>query len=155
MRFALASWPRVRMMNRWFGGTLAPRLQLELVPGMRCAAHFALLAKQPPRSIDDYVAAGAAVQRFWLAATAQGLQLQPQHTPLVFAGYARDGTHFTEVRAAQRRAAHVAAQLARLLGASGAAQAVFLGRLGHGDPARARSRRLSLEQLRWEPRQAG
>ncbi len=151
MQWAMRDWRRVNRMNRWFGGTLAPRLQLELVPGMRCAAHFALLARRPPRGIDDYVAAGAAVQRFWLAATASGLQLQPQHTPLVFAGYARDGVTFTGVRAAQQRAVQVAAQLGRLLGPAGAESAVFLGRLGHGDAPRARSRRLSIEQLRWVP----
>ena len=104
MRWVMASWERVQLMNRWFGGTLAPRLQLDLLPGLFCAAHFALVAAKAPEGIDDYVAAGAAVQRFWLTATRLGLQLQPQYTPLVFAEYVRRGVAFTSVEAARERA---------------------------------------------------
>ena len=155
MRWAMASWDRVQFMNRWFGGTLAPRLQLDLVPGLRCAAHFALLARKPPAGIDDYVAAGAAVQRFWLTATRLGLQLQPQYTPLVFAEYSRKGTPFTMVASARQRADRVAVMLARALGAQPAEAAVFLGRLGRGSTATSRSLRLPLDRLRWSgPEQA-
>ena len=149
MRWALASWPRVQRMNRWFGGTLAPRLQLDLVPGLRCAAHFAILAREPSVTLQDRLRAGAAVQRFWLTATSLGLQLQPQHTPLVFAHYARKGVPFTTVAAARRRAASVAGRLASLLGPEHAERAVFMGRMGHGPAATARSVRLPLERLRW------
>ena len=149
MRWAMASWDRVRTMNRYFGGTLAPRLQLDLLPGLRCAAHFAIVARKAPADIDDYVAAGAAVQRFWLTATSLGLQLQPQYTPLVFADYARKGLPFTEVGSARRRAELVAQMLGRLLGEPVAQTAVFLGRVGSGPAANARSVRLPLERLRW------
>ena len=149
MRWALASWKRVQLMNRWFGGTVAPRLQLELVPGVRCAAHFAILAQQEPSTMMERLAAGAAVQRFWLTATALGLQLQPQYTPLVFADYARRGVDFTQVPAARKRAASVARRLAALLWPERPECAVFLGRIGHGPAPTARSLRLSLERLRW------
>lgn len=149
MRWAMTSWERVRFMNRWFGGTLAPRLQLDLLPGLRCAAHFALIAGKPPEGIDDYLAAGAAVQRFWLTATDLGLQLQPQYTPLVFADYARKGTPFTRVAGARERAHRIAVMLAETLGKSSAEAAVFLGRVGHGTAATSRSLRLSLDRLRW------
>jgi len=152
MRFALASWPRVRMMNRWFGGTLAPRLQLDWMPGVRCAAHFAILARNPPAGIDDYLAAGAAMQRFWLTATHCGLQLQPQYTPLVFARYVREGRTFTVVPPAVRRAGVVASMLERLLGPEEARRAVFMGRVGSGPAPVARSLRLPLERLRWTAR---
>jgi nitroreductase len=151
MRWAMASWPRVERMNRWFGGTVAPRLQLDWLPGLRCAAHFAILARRPSGSIDGQLAAGAAVQRFWLTSTRLGLQLQPQYTPLVFAEYAREGTSFTAGAAATRRAHEVAGRLDGLLGAEAAACAVFLGRVGSGQPAEARSLRLPLERLRWIP----
>jgi hypothetical protein len=82
-----------------------------------------------------------------LTATALGLQLQPQHTPLVFAAYARRGIRFTEVRQAQARAAAVGAMLDHLLGPAEAAKAVFLGRVGKGAAAKARSLRLPLERL--------
>jgi len=147
MRWVLGSWPRVERMNRWFGGTVLPRVQLELVPGLRCAAHFAILATEAPREAADHLRAGAAAQRFWLTATRLGLQLQPQHTPLMFAHYARRGIRFSEVGPARNRAALIADMLANLLGSSEAANAVFLGRVGHGPAAHSRSLRLPLERL--------
>ncbi len=147
MRWVLASWSRVQRMNRYFAGTLVPRLQLEFLPGLRCAAHFAILAHGVPHTSSDHLLAGAAVQRFWLTATALGLQIQPQHTPLMFAGYARQGIRFTEVQQAQARAVAVGAMLDELLGPGEAPNAVFLGRVGSGATAEARSLRLPLEQL--------
>jgi nitroreductase len=152
MRWAMASWERVRFMNRYAGGTWAPRLELDWLPGMRCAAHFAIVAARPPAGVDDYVAAGAAVQRFWLTATSLGLQLQPQYTPLVFAGYARTGATFTDDPAARRRAVEVKHRLEGLLGAPAAEAAVFLGRVGYGPAARSRSLRLPLASLTWTDR---
>jgi nitroreductase len=151
MRWALTSWRRVRRMNRYLGGTLAPRLELDLIPGLRCGAHFAIVSAHEPAGIDDQVAAGAAVQRFWLTATRLGLQLQPQYTPLVFAAYARRNVAFTADRAAMRRANEVRTTLEHLLGAEAAAAAVFLGRIGHGPAATARSLRLPLDRLQWSP----
>lgn len=148
MRWVMANWGRVATMNRYFGGTLAPRLQLDFLPGLRCAAHFAVIANAAPADVDDYFAAGAAVQRFWLTATGLRLQLQPQYTPLVFAEYARRGTAFTSVEAAQQRAHVIARMLSRLLGAA-SGRAVFLGRVGTGPSPTARSLRLSIERLRW------
>jgi hypothetical protein len=148
MRWVLASWPRVQRMNRYFAGTMLPRLQLELVPGLRCAGHFAIVAVDaPPRGIEARLRAGAAVQRFWLTATGLGLQLQPQHSPLMFAGYARDGIRFSEVAAARARAARLVGMLEDLLGPGEPAKTVFLGRLGSGAAASARSLRLPLERL--------
>jgi hypothetical protein len=149
MRWAMASWRRVALMNRFFGGTLMPRLQLDFIPALRCAAHFAIVARTAPAGIDDHIAAGVAVQRFWLTATALQLQLQPQYTPLVFARYSRSSTAFTAVESARRRADVVREMLARLLGAEAADRAVFLGRVGNGPNADARSLRLPLDQLRW------
>lgn len=149
MRWVLQSWPRVQRMNRWFGGTLMPRLQLELIPGLRCAAHFALLADHAPVTVDDHLAVGAAVQRFWLTATGLGVQLQPQYTPLAFAGYTRRGIPFTQVASATARAEAITAMLEQILGRANVERAVFLGRLGLGPPAAARSLRLPLERLAW------
>ena len=151
MRWVLASWSRVQTMNRFFGGTFLPRLQLDLLPGLRCAAHFALLADEPASDVDGYLAAGAAMQRFWLACTGLGLQLQPQHTPLVFADYARRQVPFTHVTKARERATAVARLLDRRLGLAEARRAVFLGRVGRGAAARSRSLRLPLDRLLWIP----
>ena len=150
MRWAMAKWERIAWMNRFLGGTVAPRLEMDLLPGLLCAAHFAIVSRAKPAGIDDRFAAGAAVQRFWLTATRSNLQLQPQHTPLVFAQYARARRPFTTVAAARTRADAVAQSLNRLLGPA-AERAVFLGRLGAGPPATSRSTRLPLTALRWTP----
>jgi hypothetical protein len=63
MRWVMASWDRVQLMNRWFGGTLAPRLQLDLLPGLFCAAHFALGGRQGAPRHRRLPSRGAAVQR--------------------------------------------------------------------------------------------
>jgi len=112
-----------------------------------------VIAREPSVTLEDRLRAGAAVQRFWLTATSLGLQLQPQYTPLVFAGYARKGLAFTTVAAARRRAASVAARLAALLSPQHAERAVFLGRIGYGPAPTARSMRLPLERLWWRGEQ--
>jgi hypothetical protein len=150
MRWAMQSWSRIERMNRFAGGTLAPRVELDVVPALRCGAHFVILAEHAPETVDDFLAAGAAVQRFWLTATRLGLQLQPQYTPLVFADYARRGVPFTDVSQALRRAVSIAKLLDSTLPRA-ATKAVFLGRLGEGPAATARSLRLSLGQLCEDP----
>src|SRR6185312_3516826 len=96
MRWAMASWARFEMLNHVFAGSLAPRVELDLIPGLACAGHCLLIAKSVPLVLEDYLAVGAALQRFWLTATHLGLQFQPEYTPLVFARYAREGRRFSE-----------------------------------------------------------
>jgi hypothetical protein len=147
MAWVMRSWGRVEFFNTYLGGTLLPRLQLDLVPGLLCAAHFALVPVGKPNSIDDFVTAGRAMQRFWLTATHLGLQLQPEMTPLIFAMYARQGARFTRVEAALERARGVERDFSALLGDEPSKRATFFGRLGHGKPATARSTRLPLDKL--------
>ena len=147
MRFALQSWPRVQFLNTWLGGTIAPRIELDLIPGLRCAAHFLISSRLPCVSLDDYVAAGAAMQRFWLTATSLGLQLQPEMTPLIFARYAAEGRRFAKAAGAQPDAEEIARRLRALFGAAAAAGGVFMGRIGEGACAKARSLRLPLDAL--------
>ncbi|MBJ7314372.1 nitroreductase family protein [Rugamonas sp. CCM 8940] len=147
MRWVMQSWRRVEFCNTWLAGTVAPRLQMDLLPALACAAHFLLLAPQRPLSIDDYVAAGRAMQRFWLTATALGLQLQPQMTPLIFARYLREQRPFTANATLQARAAALALRAERLFGRHDWEHAVFMGRIGAGRTAEARSLRLPLRQL--------
>ena len=147
-RWALQSWARLSFLNRYLGGTLLPALQLDFLPGLMCAAHFVLLASRPPQDKADYLAAGRQLMRFWLTVTRLGLHLQPEMTPLIFAGYVRRGTQFTRVASLQARAAHIAGALdARVGSAESAAHTVFIGRLGQGKAPSARSLRLSLTRL--------
>jgi hypothetical protein len=147
MKFAMKSWPRVRFFNRFLAGTWLPRLELDLLPGLACGAHFCILARRPAESTDDYVAAGRSMQRFWLTATALGLVLQPEVTPLIFARFARQGVSFSAEPGAADRAGAVKRRLDALVGPPSAERAVFMGRVGAGERARARSTRRPLEDL--------
>ncbi len=147
MRWTLKSWNRVAFMNRYLAGTLAPRIQLDLIPGISCAAHFVLTAKQKPETIDDYVNAGRAVQRFWLTATRLGLFIQPEMTPLIFHEYATAGVPFSSTKGMNEKALGVSRQFKQLIGEEEAEQAVFMGRIGSGSAPLARSTRLPLERL--------
>lgn len=147
MRWVMHSWGRVAFFNTFLAGTVAPRVQMDLIPGLACAAHFALLAEAAPQSTDDYVAAGRAMQRFWLTATRLGLQLQPEMTPLVFARYAREGRVFSQTAGMGRRAGALAARLAALIGRDASERAVFMGRIGAGAAPTARSTRRPLREL--------
>lgn len=149
MRWVMQSWPRVEFFNTWLAGTVMPRLQLDLIPGMACAAHVALKATAAPESIDDYVAAGRAMQRLWLEATRMGLLLQPEMTPVIFGRYYREGVAFTSDARARALGAEVASGFEALLGAEPTRQLVFFARVGTGKAARSRSTRLPLSRLAW------
>ena len=146
MRKAMHSWQRIAFLNRWLGGTIAPRIAMDMVPALACAAHVAIVADRVPADIDDHVASGRAVQRLWLTATKLGLQHQPSATPLVFARYLREGRHFTQHGNLVSNAQTLATRLETLLGQE-THRTVWLGRLGHGVPATARSLRRPLEEL--------
>jgi hypothetical protein len=147
MRWAMQSWSRTRVLSTYFGGTLLPRLQLELIPGFRCAAHLLICAASEPEGVDDYLRAGAAVQRFWLTAEMLGLRHQPEMTPLIFASYARQGRRFTVHEPAYLIADSVRAKLLEIAGESAALTAVWMGRVGQAPSATCRSVRLPLTEL--------
>ncbi|MYM31650.1 molybdopterin biosynthesis protein MoeY [Duganella sp. CY15W] len=147
MRWVMQDWKRVQFFNTWLAGTLAPRVQMDLIPSLACAAHFVLVADQPPQRIDDYLAAGRAMQRFWLTATAQGLQLQPELTPLIFSRYVRERRKFSETPGMLTRAAELSRHGEALVGQQDWATAVFMGRIGAGEPAISRSLRRPLRDL--------
>ena len=146
MRWVMQSWQRVEFFNNYLAGTLAPRIQMDLLPGIACAAHFAIVPEREARTIDDFVAAGRAVQRFWLCATRLGLQLQPEMTPLIFGKYARENIAFTKKPGGMALAQRLSKQTVDLMG-NDALLAVFMGRIGAGEAARARSLRTPLDRL--------
>jgi nitroreductase len=148
MRFAMVSWKRVHFLNRFMAGTWVPRIELDLLPGLACAAHFAIVARAPLRTLEDHLAAGRAMQRMWLTATHLGLVLQPEITPLVFARYARDGLAFSKTPGTQAAAAAVADDLGSVLGVEVARHAAFMGRIGTGPEPEARSLRRETIELR-------
>lgn len=147
MRWAMADWRRVEVMNRYFGGTLAPRVQLDLLPGLQCAAHFALVAPGPLDDGRAQVEAGRLLQRFWLEVARQGMYLQPEMTPLIFSRYVQSGTPFTTHVGAQKRASEVRERMVGLLGQAALEKTFFFGRVGFGVAPSSRSLRLSREKL--------
>jgi hypothetical protein len=92
MRWTMAEWSPCA--NTYLAGTVMPRIELDFIPGLACAAHFAIVANTPAASTDDYVNAGSAIQRLWLTATRRQLFLQPEMTPLIFNWYVRAGKRF-------------------------------------------------------------
>ncbi len=148
MRWALTSWERVDFFNTFLAGTLLPRIQLDIIPALACAAHFILLAESIPSSVADYVTGGRAMQRFWLTATKLGLQLQPEMSALIFRNYATNGVIVSTKPGAQRAANTISIKFNGLAGNKQLGnQAIFMGRLGKSPPPIARSLRLSLERL--------
>lgn len=148
MRWVMASnWARVEFFNRYLFGDLPPRIQLDLLPGIACAAHFALLTPAPLQNIDDYLAAGRAMQRFWLTAASLGLYIQPEMTPVIFTRYHRQGRAFSQLGKATDMASKLNARLADLLPDRNLAALYFMGRLGAGPAPRARSTRKSVASL--------
>jgi hypothetical protein len=147
MRWVMASWERASFFNRYLGGTMMPRFLLDFIPGVLCSGHFAILGSSEPQSTADRVAAGRAVQRFWLTATKLNLQLQPSYTPLVFARYAREHRHFTQVEKANGTAREIERRLEGLLGADEVLRTVFLGRIGPARVVKGRSVRLPVDRL--------
>ncbi|MGH1373988.1 MAG: ThiF family adenylyltransferase [Cellvibrionaceae bacterium] len=146
MRWSLKSWKRVELLNTFAAGTIAPRLQLDLLPAYFCGSHFVLLAKEKPCEVVDYLEAGRAVQRFWLETTKLGLQFQPEMTPLIFSQYRQDEIAFTRNEIANTRAESVKLKLSDVLKRQGKSlsNAVFMGRMGYGKVPTARSTRLPL-----------
>jgi len=149
MRWVMQSWARVEFFNTWLGGTLMPRLQLDLLPSWACAAHFALVANEVPSSIDQFVAAGRAMQRFWLEVARLGLFLQPEMTPVIFWRYQRNKIQFSADASAGKLAETIAREFEELITNDRAQRTVFFGRVGAGSPPRARSVRLTLGRLIW------
>ena len=147
MRWVMASWERVSFFNRYLGGTVMPRLLMDFLPGVLCSGHFAILGASEARSTADRIAAGRAVQRFWLTATKLKLQVQPAYTPLVFARYAREHRNFTRIEQAHGTAREIARRLEEILGSSEATRTVFLGRIGPARAVKGRSLRLPVDRL--------
>jgi hypothetical protein len=145
MKWAMTSWGRLSTMNRVMG-TWAPRLQMDLVPGLACAAHFVIMAKAAPQTVEEHVAAGRAVQRFWLTITQLGLAMQPEMTPLIFSSYLDNGMPFSRIDKLHGAARQLQARLHGLIG-SGPGKPVFMGRLGAGPAPQARSLRKPIEEL--------
>jgi molybdopterin/thiamine biosynthesis adenylyltransferase len=131
MRWTMADWKRVDFMNRYMKGTMIPRIELDLMPGLMCAAHFTISFKNRPADEKEAaVRSGMAFQRFWLTATSHGLSLQPGFGPLVFGYHGRHNVNFTGDAKSLEKARKLARACDALWGTP-PDQVVFQGRLGY------------------------
>lgn len=147
MRWAMVSWKRVDLLNRYLAGTWLPRLQLDLLPGFFCAAHFLISSHEQLETVDDYLNGGRAMQRFWLTTAELGLQFQPEMTPLIFSRFVDQKTPFTLQANASRAASQLASELSHTFEKRLATAGIFLGRVGNGKTPASRSTRLSINKL--------
>ncbi|HJV26874.1 MAG TPA: nitroreductase family protein [Aromatoleum sp.] len=147
MRWVMQSWERVDFFNRYLFGTVAPRIQLDFLPAMACAAHLLLLPRKPLRSIEDHVHTGEAMQRLWLTVDALGLNLQPEMTPVIFRWYVQAGRSISATKGIDEGAVRLAASFDALAGADATAPFAFFCRVGAGAGASARSLRKELRDL--------
>jgi len=151
MRWIMKSWSRVDFFNTYFGATILPRVELDFLPALACAAHFVILRKTPPDMPIDYVTSGRAIQRLWLTATGLGLQLQPEMSALIFRSYAVYGASLSIKSGANEVALEIANKFDRHLGGKDVANcAIFLGRIGQGASPWARSLRLTTQSLKYK-----
>jgi hypothetical protein len=120
--------------------------------GLGCAAHFVIISDSAVESVDDYIAGGSAMQRFWLEATRQGLQFQPEMTPLIFSRYVARSLQFTAVASEQALAARLSGDLTDILGTGDdPCSRVYMGRVGFGATPTSRSIRPPLHKLMFNP----
>lgn len=147
MQWVMKSWARVEFFNKYLLGTVAPRIQLDWLPALRCAAHLLIRPRQTPTQLADWVALGAAVQRIWLTATHLGLHLQPQMTPVIFRWYARAGRSFSQQHHLFDDALTLSDQFEHLAGADASADFGFFARVGLSTLPHSRSIRLEVAEL--------
>lgn len=145
MQWMFKSWSRIEFTNKFLAGTVMPRIQLDFIPSLKSCAHFALKAQSTPKSIEDYIAAGRAVQRFWLTSAKLDLGFQPEQTPVIFSKYLREGTEFTKSEPVKENAMKGKRMFEELV--STPEHTVFLGRLGRSQKPKSRSIRKPLKEL--------
>ena len=147
MEWVMQSWGRVAFFNRYLLGTLAPRLQLDWLPSIYCAAHLLIRPQRPPTSLTDWIQLGVTVQRIWLTATQQGLHLQPEMTPIIFRWYARAGRHFSALPKHYEQAHKLSGDFERIAHATSNDNFGFFARIGVSQVPRSRSIRKDLDDL--------
>ena len=147
MEWAMKSWGRIDFLNRYLFGTVPPRIQLDVLPAIFCAAHLLVKPKKVPVALEDWIRLGIVWQRIWLTATSHGLHLQPEMTPLIFRWYARAGRKFSVETKLFDLAVELASDLERLANAKPQEPIGFLARVGTSPVPTSRSIRLDLATL--------
>jgi hypothetical protein len=144
----MKSWERLEFMSKYLGGTILPRFLMDWLPAMKSSALFTIVAEKEPKTLDDYLNAGKAVQRFWLQSAALNLGFQPTQTPVIFSEYIRNDVNFTDNTATQQNAIKMDGKLKELFDPVVIPKIIYMGRVGRSEKVTSRSVRLSLDELR-------
>ena len=154
MRFVMESWTRMKLLGMIPGALLPSAIETELMPALRCGAHFLLsrqssLPQEEEKRIAAVIAEGRALMRFWLTLTKLGLVMQPTFSPIVFSHY---GLHPEELSLQDQRLASRCRALARRVEQLWGAypdRVVFMGRIGvpKSTAVASRSLRKPLEDI--------
>lgn len=147
MHWVMQSWERVSFFNRYLMGTVLPRIQLDYLPALSCAAHLLIKPKVPPRRLADWISLGQTVQRVWLTATQQNLHLQPQMTPVIFRWYARAGRQISRNPAFEGLLQELAANFERVSNVAKDESLGFFCRIGASAEPKGRSLRVDVSDL--------
>lgn len=130
------------------GATYTSGIELDLVPGLLCSAHFSLFYKGnelDPSHPDIILEAGQAIQRFWLTASRLGLVIQPTLAPIIFTYYINHHIPFTNKTSLVKKAEKIATLMNDIAPKH---NMVFRGRIGlPRSLANSRSIRKNLEEL--------
>lgn len=140
-KWSMKSWRRVQFLNRFAFGSILPRVMLDYLPARNCGAQFIIIRGDLQQ---NHIESGRALQRFWLTAAQMGMQLQPEMTPLIFTRYVKDDIQFTTNKRALKKTKKRVAEFREYIGNSVIDRAVFMGRIGYGDPPDSRSIRRDL-----------
>ncbi len=129
MEFQIQNWQRVNFMNMFLGAAIIPQIEIDFFPGIFCAAHYIIEWKNPDdaNNIESLLAAGEALQRFWLQLTQLGFVMQPAVATIAFAYYGKNKISFTTHSAMQKRAIKLAKRLEKIVPVN---KIAFMGRIG-------------------------
>jgi molybdopterin/thiamine biosynthesis adenylyltransferase len=147
-KWSMKSWERLEFMSKYLGGTILPRFLMDWFPAIKSSALFTIVAANEPQTLDDYIEAGRAVQRFWLQSAALNLGFQPTQTPVIFSEYLRRDITFTSNKITQQNAIEMDEKLKELFDSATIPKIIYMGRVGRSKKAKSRSVRLSLDELR-------
>jgi len=147
MQWVMQSWKRVEFFNTYLLGTVIPRVQLDALPALHCAAHLLVRPKLAPKELEDWVKLGMTVQRVWLTATQVGLHLQPEMTPVIFRWYARAGRKFSADAHLANLANQLSTQFEQVTQAASTDSFGFFCRVGTSETPISRSIRQDISSL--------
>lgn len=146
MHWVMQSWERLDFFNRYLFGTIAPRIQLDFLPAIFCAAHLLIKVNKIPQTQLDFVGAGMMMQRVWLTCAANNLFLQPEMTPVIFNWYAIRQIKPSRLEKINQEINELAEKF-HTLADTASEQAVFMCRAGVASLPVSRSIRMPLSKL--------